>query len=238
MILVLLFTTYCFGQDKEKLYSLNASNNGLFSHKIDDFYAHNIVGTNPYWYNDMEFRIKLDLAFDFQLNDKLFLKNKLSYGTRHDTYNNEPYNTSGFTNGKVKQNFYELEIGLQRRFTEGDFQVLSGFGLMFTKISDREDLNIFNDQSIYTWIVTSQKGGYATGVSNITTLRYLIGERVFLTTNIRMAVLYLSIGGEIRGETHFKDSNMDPIFVKGISQHYRNFELTRPDFSFGAGFKF
>jgi hypothetical protein len=230
---------FCFadsqGQDSKKFISFSFSNNGQIQDLVDEYHF-NVWGIYPS--NTKEYKvnkIKLDALMEVGLRNNFYLVGKIGYGYKLDKY---IYDVSVKSNGKITQHFYDLGVGLTYRIKIEKITLSTGLYVPFYKISDftrhENDNNVGSEQVIDA----TYKGGFAMGLSNISSIRINVFKNIYLVSTMSFGALYLNLGGHYSQKQDFKDPNATDLVYSGSVGLYKSTQISKPDLSIGIGYSF
>lgn len=241
--LLLIITSVTFGQAIKKndsetaghFFTLSYSNNGQIADVIDKFY----FSQGSYLPNNDVFTYKQnDLKFNFHyefLSRSMFsFFGKIGYSERKDTY--EVSNVTP-ANGSMEQNYFNFSLGAKYNLKVDRFQFSTGIEIPYYKISDHTEKLFWDSpsQTIHEHMTTD--GGTAYGLNSISSLKFFISNRIFLSTDIAFGLLIFNLGGQSYYVIDYQNPVVAPLPIDPRDASYKKTSITNAELFFGIGIK-
>ncbi len=237
VILFMFFISFFFKSYSQKtshLLSVSLSNNGQITPIIHDFYF-SPDGYNPGddTYSFLQSDPKFNLHYEITFPKNWELCGKFGFGFRDESYiiSNVPN-----ANGTEAQQYYHAALGARYVFELGKFQISTGGEIPFFYCSEYKANFTQNDPSSTVSGKVTTSAGYAIGLNNSTNLKFFIGKRFFIMTEISFGFLYFNLGGKYTSLTEWTTPPNPPNYYE-VERSYKKFTITPPEFSFGFGVK-
>ena len=232
-----------FGQSIKKpdneitghLFTLTYSNNGQINGIIDEFY----FSQGAYLPNNDVFKYKqCDLKFNFHYeyvthkNFSFFCK--VGYSVRKDIYTISNVTPA---HGSKEQNYLNISLGSKYNFRVDRFQFSTGIEIPFYNISTYKE-KFFYDNTTQT-IHSTQfiDGGTAFGLNSISSIKFFLSKKIFLSTDLTFGLLFFNLGGQTYSVIDYQNPVVYPTTGQSRDDKYNKTAVTKPEFYFGIGIK-
>jgi hypothetical protein len=241
--LLLIITSATFGQavkqtDTETrghLITLTYSNNGQIYDVIDEFYfsqgaylPNNDVFT--YKQNDLKF----NFHYEYLSRSKFSFFGKMGYSNRKDTYTISNMTSA---NGSKDQHYFNFSLGAKYNYQLDKFLFSTGIEIPYYKISTYTEKLFWESPSQVIHDHQAIDGGEAYGLNSISSLKFFICDRIFLSTEISFGLLIFDLGGQINYVVDYQDPVISTSTYEPRDDSYNRKTVTKPEFYFGIGVK-